>query len=482
MTSNTMTRREMLKVGGLTAVVVGGALSIGTGARAATAGVFSVGEGAPYNAWRSLSRNGSPRALAAAAILSANPHNTQPWQFRLGTDSIDVVADRSRALPATDPSGSELAAGLGAAIENMSVAAAAAGSTAKVKMLRQAPGDTLARVTLARGGAGENADLFPAILKRHVNRGPYAVDQPVTAASLAAGAALLASLPRVQLSWLQGAESDRFGELVNQATAAVIADGAQSDEVERWWRATRDEIDRHRDGMTLDCQGLPPVTLLLGKVLPPLTQEQNNQSWLKSTRDVHVKTAAAFGLLSVEDDGDAASQLQVGRAYQRLHLWATANGLALQPLNQVTERIARDRSQGRTAPLEAPLAELTPSGWTGTVHLSHRASHRRGRAESAAAAGRRSGKLSACGTLRLSGDPTIRLPRRRRQDTSGATALLCRSLSLTCVGDGSWNGRPAGGVDSRDLQEDTMSLGRRWCPRKDSNLRPRAPEARALIP
>jgi len=48
--------------------------------------------------------------------------------------------------------------------------------------------------------------------------------------------------------------------------------------------------------------------------------------------------------------------------YQRLHLWATANGLALQPLNQVTERIARDRSQGRTSPLEAPLAELTPSG------------------------------------------------------------------------------------------------------------------------
>ena len=40
----------------------------------------------------------------------------------------------------------------------------------------------------------------------------------------------------------------------------------------------------------------------------------------------------------------------------------TANGLALQPLNQVTERIARDRSQGRTSPLEAPLAELTPSG------------------------------------------------------------------------------------------------------------------------
>jgi len=373
MTDNLMTRRQMLKVSGLTALVVGGALSVGTGARAATSGVFSTGEGAPYEAWRTLPRDGSPQALLAAAILAANPHNTQPWRFRVTAGGIDVIADRSRALPATDPTGSELVAGLGAAIENMSVSAAGAGSTATVEMQPTDAGDALARVTIARGSAGENAALFPAIVKRHTDRGPYAVDQPVAVASLTQGAALLTSLPDAQLSWLQGAERDRFGELVNQATAAVIADGAQSDETDRWWRGTRDEIERHRDGMTLDAQSLRPVTLFLGKVLPPQTQEQNNQSWLKNTRDVHVKTAAAFGLLSVADAGDAESQLQVGRAYQRLHLWATANGLALQPLNQVTERIARDRSQGRTSPLEAPLAELTPSGRTAlfTFRIGH---------------------------------------------------------------------------------------------------------------
>ncbi len=364
MPDNTMTRKEMLKVSGLTAVVVGGALSMGTGARAATTGVFSTGEGAPYEAWRTLPRDGSPRALVAAAILGANPHNTQPWRFRLGTDGIDVVADRSRALPATDPAGSELVAGLGCAIENMAVAAAAAGSTATVVTHPTNAGGALARVAIARGHTGEGADLFAAITRRHTNRGPYAVDRPVAAASLAQGAALLASLPRVQLSWLRGGERDRFGDLVNQATAAVVADGAQSGEIERWWRATRDEIDRRRDGMTLDAQSLPPVTLFLAKVLPPRSEKQNNQSWLTSTRDVHVKTAAAFGLLSVRDAGDVESRLQIGRAYQRLHLWATANALALQPLNQVTERIARDRSRGRAAALEAPLAQLTPSGRT----------------------------------------------------------------------------------------------------------------------
>jgi hypothetical protein len=336
---------------------------MGTGARAATSGLFSAGEGDPYEAWRTLPRDGSPQALIAAAILAANPHNTQPWRFRVNADGIDVIADRSRALPATDPTGSELVAGLGCAAENVAVAAAAAGGAATVTTNPADASGALARVTVARGKAGEGADLFAAITKRHTDRGPYAAE-PVAAASLAQGEALLTSLPRARLTWLEGGERDRFGDLVNQATAAVIADGAQSDEIDRWWRGTRDEIERHRDGMTLDAQSLPPVTVFLGKVLPPQTQKQNDQSWLKSTRDVHVKTAAAYGLLSVEDSGDAESQLQVGRAYQRLHLWATANGLAMQPLNQVTERIARDRSQGRTSPLEAPLAGLTPSGRT----------------------------------------------------------------------------------------------------------------------
>lgn len=39
----------------------------------------------------------------------------------------------------------------------------------------------------------------------------------------------------------------------------------------------------------------------------------------------------------------------------------------------MTERIARDRSQGRTPPLEAPLTELTSSGRTTlfTLRIGH---------------------------------------------------------------------------------------------------------------
>jgi len=149
-----------------------------------------------------------------------------------------------------------------------------------------------------------------------------------------------------------------------QATQAVIADREQSAEINQWWRATRAEIEAHRDGTTLDAQGLPPVATFLAKVLPPTTQQQNDASWLANTRDVHVATAAAYGLLSVTDPGSTDARIQIGRAFQRLHLWATTQGLALHPLNQVTERLNRDRSLGTTSVFEAPLSGLTPPGRT----------------------------------------------------------------------------------------------------------------------
>ena len=359
MTKNVMTRREMLKVTGTTALGVGAAVSLGLGARANSTGVVNADEGSPYDAWADLPRNANPQSLVAAAILAANPHNTQPWRFTIDGNSVVVSPDQTRALPATDPTDAEITTGLGCAIENLAVAAAAAGKSVVVET-RQGS----ARVVLHTSDTAEGADLFPALTERHTNRGPYDTDRSLPAGSLATGAARLGSLPLVELTWLQGPQRDTFGDLVVRATEAVVADREQSAEINQWWRATRAQIIAHRDGMTLDAQGLPPVTTFLAKMLPPTSQRQNDAAWLRNTEQIHVKTAAAYGLLSVKDPQSTQARIQVGRAFQRLHLWATIAGLGMQPLNQVTERIARDLSLGRTSPFEAPLRALTPAGRT----------------------------------------------------------------------------------------------------------------------
>src|SRR3982074_1787469 len=76
------TRRQFLKVAGLGGAVLGvsglGSLSW----RTARQGVFDVGRGSAYAAWGQWDTGTGPLVLIRAAVLAANPHNSQPWTFR----------------------------------------------------------------------------------------------------------------------------------------------------------------------------------------------------------------------------------------------------------------------------------------------------------------------------------------------------------------------------------------------------------------
>jgi hypothetical protein len=42
------------------------------------------------------------QALVQATMLAASSHNTQPWLFEINGDGVDLLADRTRALPVND--------------------------------------------------------------------------------------------------------------------------------------------------------------------------------------------------------------------------------------------------------------------------------------------------------------------------------------------------------------------------------------------
>lgn len=76
-------------------------------------------------------------------------------------------------------------------------------------------------------------------------------------------------------------------------------------------------------------------------MLPPASQEQQDSTFVSNTIE-QAQTAGAFGLLAVHNVQDRTQQLQAGRLWERMHLWATKEGLAMQPLNEVVERAARE--------------------------------------------------------------------------------------------------------------------------------------------
>jgi hypothetical protein len=142
------------------------------------------------------------------------------------------------------------------------------------------------------------------------------------------------------------------------ATEAIIADREQSADSWRWFRLDWESLQRHRDGVTLDAAGLSPALLALVKMLPEMSPESSDAGWLKATREVHVGTAPAFGILVARNARDAVQRLNGGRLWQRLHLWATSRGIAMQPLNQLPERADREATTGIEPRFGTKLATL----------------------------------------------------------------------------------------------------------------------------
>ncbi|MBK7455014.1 MAG: hypothetical protein IPJ46_15225 [Anaerolineales bacterium] len=163
----------------------------------------------------------------------------------------------------------------------------------------------------------------------------------------------------VRLFWLKDESSlAKFGDVAIAAAEALIADDQQSMDSHLWWRQDWDQLQESADGITLDAQGLSPFISGMAKFLPDLSRKSNDESFVKNVRETMVPTAAAFGILAVPDGMDFTQRLQCGQIWQRIHLWGTTQGLAMQPLNQMCERADRERQLGIEPVIGNAVADL----------------------------------------------------------------------------------------------------------------------------
>ncbi len=353
-----MSRRSVLHhIGRGAATVVVAGVAVGS-YRVFDNGVLDAGDGRAYDAWATWRDDRTLLGAVAAAILAANPHNTQPWIFDVTAESIELCADPARRTGTLDSLDREQRIGLGCALENLVLAATARGHRATVTLLPDASDTTHVATVSFVDGPPETLTLHDAIGRRRSNRGPY-TSSAVADDVLATLKSVSVGLDGVSVRWFTtAADRATLGAMLIDATQAIIDDEQQSTDSFAWFRNNRDDIDTHMDGLTLDAQGLSPMLLAAAKILPATSRTAGDAFWLDQTRTVHTKTAAAYGIITVADPNDPGQQLTGGRLLQRVHLAATVAGLGLQHMNQITECIDRDASLSRPSKFATAMDAL----------------------------------------------------------------------------------------------------------------------------
>jgi hypothetical protein len=283
--------------------------------------------------------NGSPlsadtRELVRYATLAANGHNTQPWRFAVKADSVEIHPDYTRRLPVVDPADRELWTSLGCALENLLLAAGAAGYAAEVTYPDV---QDFVRVRLT-ADTPQSSPLFDAIPLRQNTRSAYD-GQPVKPADLGQVMALPLEPGIALRAVTDSAGMARILEYVQEGNLTQYADRAFLNELIGWLRFNKKEALASRDGLYSRCSGNPEVPRWLGQmfVTGGKPQQQADADAAK------LRSSPGAAVIASEADTRTA-WVRAGQVYERLALKMTTLGIKSAFLNQPIE-VAALRSQ-----------------------------------------------------------------------------------------------------------------------------------------
>lgn len=267
----------------------------------------------------------SPAEIASGVELASHApsvHNTQPWQWRVTGDGLELFADRTRRLQASDPQGRMLMLSCGATLHHLAVAMTAMGWAPVIRRLPEPRRPSLlASITFAPSRPTSAAhELSAAITARRTDRRPMSTwevpDNHVRAF--------------VSIAAQYGAIAEQLAS--EQPDEWVLLAPPDPPEHER---AVRGEAFAwtHRRPQAKD--GIPPTNL------PPEGALRGTRLSTVVPSDQAERALAGSGLrtlLLTTSSDDTLACLRAGEALSAILLEATRRGLATAIDTQALER------------------------------------------------------------------------------------------------------------------------------------------------
>lgn len=296
-----------------------------------------------------------PRRWALAHAQWAPSHlNLQPWLADLRREGEIVVhCDRRRRLPAGDATDRQLFIGCGGFLELLEMALRRRGLDVATLLLPDGDSDVLtdgrplAVLRLRAAAKPAHEPLFEQVTSRRTNRSAYEVDHPM-GEDVLAGLRASASRALVEAGSANGGERREALRLIARSAWAIETGTS------RVWRETAgqlrvgsDEAATRGDGIVLS--GFAALARAAGVFDRRALVDAGSGVHRRLLEDGfrQADTATAWIWLVTPGNG-REQQLEAGRAHLRLHLEATARGVALQPMTQSLQDYPEMASLRRT--------------------------------------------------------------------------------------------------------------------------------------
>jgi hypothetical protein len=313
--------------------------------------------------------------------LAPTPHNLQGWRFIGRGGALCVCMDPERVLPVLDPTNREIYIGLGAAIENMRVAARHFGY--RIDVIYFPEGEDSATVAVLRFDESfvEEDDEFELLTRRETNRRPFR-REPLDPAAIEKLQAALAGEPEYQLHLLTERSPLRAAaDLIREAEQTRYEHDGIYQELHEWLRFTQRQAETRRDGLSLASMEITeaPLQWVTGVLLSLparrlLTRLRRvpggglSRTMARTTYRL-VCSAPALGLLTSRR-ADNLHYVRGGEVFERVSHTVAKLGLAMQATSAPLELVhalksghegmfnARERKRVRS--LRKRLYELFP--------------------------------------------------------------------------------------------------------------------------
>ncbi len=283
------------------------------------------------------------REILQLASLAPSGHNTQPWFVKyIEPYHWIIYNDKSKWLPAVDPTQRETILSIGAFLQNLEYAASQAGYDCHFTLLATSNKDEQIMDVQLKKSVGSIQYDIQKIKERRTVRSNYLNDV----------------LKKEDIVFLYENESD-FIQFIPNTTKEhvwlnkqtieankiqVYRDSAEK-ELSDWIRFSSKDVKAHCDGLTVASMEIEGITAWYVRNFYDKDDVMKNSFREKSLDTVKKQVAQSAGWwLITSKDNAVATLLETGKRLQRIWLKMKERNIAIHPMTQILEEAAIKKS------------------------------------------------------------------------------------------------------------------------------------------